>query len=286
MQTFNEQFTASNAVVDYMKLSLNDFIFSVGTSAAGRKNLSHYMIVPRKRGVDGLLDNSYLRVESDFITDVEVDILFNSEVGAYRFLWSNEIPVQASFPQMNHSSLMKFFNSTDSSLANVDVGAYDKIVNATFKSMYFNKINGAVQLLYYVFEHDDSGQVKTYIDHRVEFSDKYLPLKVYGDLGSTLSIQLMWIIMSLVYAYFIKEKIMESWYSEKNLESFGKEEKVTDQDLFSRLLGKSMKEVSGVTEFFYLLSSRLVTLVLKITNTVYIFLKLHTLFTFQVHQLY
>ena len=101
-------------------------------------------------------------------------------------------------------------------------------------------------------------------------------------MAGNIMLQLWWLIMSIFYVYFIRQKIIEAWYSKKNFKSFNEEENLEDQDFFSRMLGKPMKDVSGVAEFFYLLSTRLITLALKITNTVYIFLRLHTLFVFQV----
>lgn len=122
---FNEQFTTSNAVVDFQKLSLNDFIFNVGMAADGKKNLSSYMIIPRKRGIAGVLDYTYLRTEADYVTDLQENIHFYPSYGAYRFLWSNEKPAAASLAQLNFSALVTFANSEDSSLANVDVGLAD-----------------------------------------------------------------------------------------------------------------------------------------------------------------
>lgn len=95
-------------------------------------------------------------------------------------------------------------------------------------------------------------------------------------------LQFLWILMSIFYSYNIKQKIVESWYSEKNLASFGREEENQHKDFFSRMLNKSITKINGVTEFFYLLSTRIIALALKITNTIYVFLKIHTLFTFQV----
>lgn len=120
------------------------------------------MTIPRKRGITGVFDTSYLRSESDYITDIQKEIKFNLQSDSYRFLWSNLPEVSdVSLRQLNFSELATFANSTDSGLINVD------IVNVTFKAMFFNRIEKAIQLLSYVFEHDDSGQVTTYIDHRV-----------------------------------------------------------------------------------------------------------------------
>lgn len=101
-------------------------------------------------------------------------------------------------------------------------------------------------------------------------------------MAGNITLQLWWLFMSIGYGYFIRQKIIEAWYSKKNMKSFNEVGNLADEDFFSRMLGKSMKEVSGVAEFFYLLSTRLITLALKITNTIYIFLRLHTLFVFQV----
>jgi hypothetical protein len=105
---------------------------------------------------------------------------------------------------------------------------------------------------------------------------------IYPQMGLSLTLQIIWILFSIGYGIKIWHKLVRAWGDRKNTGYFESDEEYKDHQLFTRLLNKPIEEISGITEFFILVVSRLINLALKMINTIWIFFKNDTLFSIQV----
>ena len=74
----------------------------------------------------------------------------------------------------------------------------------------------------------------------------------------------------------------KSWFHPKSKGYFNHNQEVDNHDLFSRAINYPIEKVPGLFQFILILSGRVVDLALKCIKTFVTFLKLNTLFLFQL----
>jgi hypothetical protein len=79
IKTFNEQILKIRGFVNYHKIILNDYLTVVKILPNGKKLASHYMIIPKDNGPLSIFDNSYIRTETDYSTDIVIHLFYKSE---------------------------------------------------------------------------------------------------------------------------------------------------------------------------------------------------------------
>ena len=113
-------------------------------------------------------------------------------------------------------------------------------------------------------------------------NSQYIILDFYPSPFGNVLTELIYLGLTVMYAIRIIHMFKKSWFHPKSKGYFNHNQEVGNHDLFSRAINYPIEKVPGLFQFILILSGRVVDLALKCIKTFVTFLKLYTLFLFQL----